>query len=82
MIISFKKRNKYPINKSINIKNFAICAINNKKYKNSLKHNFEELLLDFKINDKNIITILNVSFERKNKQYNKILYCIMKTEME
>lgn len=88
MILAFKKRNKYPINKTIelkdvlNIKNLAIGAINNKKYNNSLKSNFEELLLDFKIKNKNIITKLNISFERKNKQYNKMLYVTMTEEME
>ena len=66
----------------LNIKNFAIAAINNKKYKNNVSNNFEESISNFKIDDNKFVTKLNVHFERKNKKYTKIIYCIMSKEME
>ena len=85
---NFKKRNKYNTNRDIqirdviNIKNFSMGAIYNKKYKNRLKCNFDNLINDFKINDINIVQNLKVTFERKNKLYNKDIYCMMSKEME
>ena len=88
LIENFKKRNKYNTNRDIqirdviNIKNFSMGAIYNKKYKNRLKCNFDNLINDFKINDINIVQNLKVTFERKNKLYNKDIYCMMSKEME
>lgn len=48
----------------------------------NIKTNFDNLLLDFKINDKKVITKLVVNFKRNNKDYKKNIYCIMSSEME
>ena len=66
----------------LNLKNFAIGAINNKKYKNNVSNNFEESICNFKIEENKVVTKLYVHFERKNKKYTKIIYCIMSKEME
>ena len=88
LIYNFKKRNNHCINKNINIidvlniKNFAISSINNKKYKNSLGKNFNENLTNFEIKNQNIVTRLIVSYTRKKIEYKKEIFCIMAEEME
>ena len=70
---NYKKRNKYNNNTNItikdilNFKNIAIGTINNFKYKNNIKLNFEEEIMNFKISDYNVVNKLLVSFKRKNK---------------
>ena len=88
LINNFKKRNKnnnkknISINDVVNIKNLAIGAINNKKYKNNIHTNFNESILSFKLKEESIVTKLSVTFERKNIINNKIIYCIMTKDME
>ena len=78
LINNFKQRNKYKdnikinIEDVINIKNFFIGAINNKKYKNSLSENFDSILTNLKINNINVVTKLKVNFVRKKKFIIKI----------
>ena len=74
--------NNVDIKDVLNLKNFAIAAINNKKYKNNVSNNFEESISNFKIDGDKVVTKLNVHFERKNKKYTKIIFCIMSKEME
>mgnify|MGYP002624394402 CR=1 FL=1 len=66
----------------INLKNLAIGAINNFKYKNNVMKNFETEIENFKINEKNVVTKLEVIFKRKSKTYKKYSYCILTKEME
>lgn len=88
MLNNYKERNKYNNNTNItikdvlNFKNIAIGKINSFYYKNNIKLNFEEEIMNFKISDNTVVKKLEVSFERKNKQNVKNIFSIMIKEME
>jgi len=75
IIENYKKRNKITSNNKIkiedviNLKNLAFGAINNYKYHHNIKSNFLEQILNFKINEKNVVSKLEVNFKRKNIYY-------------
>ena len=76
-----KDKDKVKIEQIINMKSQVFQAINY-YYNHNKKKNFEEVLLNLKINDKNYIYNLNVNYKRKNINYNSNIYIIMTDVME
>ena len=87
IINTFKKRKKI-LNKDIkiedviNLQNLCVTAINNCKYKYNINSNFDEQLLNFKINNIKVVNKLIVKFKRKKNEFTKYIYSIMTQEME
>ena len=80
IIDNYKKRHKLTedinlkIEDVIYIKNFSIATINNFKYINNIKTNFNEQIETFKINGNNVVTKLIVIL---NEKKNIIKFCIV-----
>lgn len=65
----------------INLNTIAIGAIHNFKYKNNVKYNFEEQIINLELKNKKIVSKLIINFQRKNIDYIKNAYLIMTDDM-
>jgi len=88
MIIRYKKKKNIDENEQIeievviNLKNLCIGAYTFLRNYRSFNKEMKINLLNFTINDKKVITNIEVSFIRKNKIYKKDIFILMTPEME
>ncbi len=86
---NYKIKNKLNLDKDIeiekniyNINNIIRIAYNSLRLYNNYNNNFEDNILNWKVNEFNIVSKLIVNFKRKNINYKKSIYIIMTKEME
>jgi len=66
----------------INIKNFCVSGYIYLRNMREFDLEMNKNLINFKINDKNVVNELEVSFKRKNKIFTNNIYIIMSESME
>jgi len=86
---NYKIKNKLNLDEDIeiekniyNINNIIRMAYNSLRLYNNYNNNFEDNILNWKVNEFNIVSKLTVNFKRKNINYKKSIYIIMTKEME